>query len=161
MGQATPTNPADIAAFCDCAHRGRTATRNKSISPRLMRLYRNTYYQVADVTFRVGHRCADIDNLLRRNRARIAVFITAHNPRSQRKSTRWNEKAQRRLAEDLRRRKTMSGFGSLGRWIELHELVFGPVAPVAKIALKYRQNVIVILPIGRPVWLLTLLSGTT
>jgi hypothetical protein len=149
----------EISIFVSCVQ-PRKITYDKFISPRLMHLYRKTNYEAGGIKFTVGRRWPILDELLRKNQARIASFITAYNPRSKRKSPRWNERAQQRLRDDLRGKSSISGVGALGRWSEAHELVFGSVAPVEKLARKYRQNVIVIMQVGRPVWLLSFSSGT-
>jgi hypothetical protein len=144
---------------CNHAHQ-RQNENHQSTSPRLMRLYRRTHYEVDGISFRVGRRCPAMDPLLRENRVRVGAFISAQNPRSRLRPKAWNDNAHRRLTADLRRKITLPGFGAMGRWAETHTLVFGSVAYVVKLAHKYRQNVIVILPIRRPVWLLSLPSAT-
>ncbi|HQT76903.1 MAG: hypothetical protein B7Z80_18450 [Rhodospirillales bacterium 20-64-7] len=129
------------------------------MTPRLLRAYRQTIYRVDNIAFRVGYRCAAIDDLLREYGTRTAVLITAHNPYSHRMPDGWNARMQAGLAERLRRRPVLYGSGTGCGWSETHILVFGAPAPIVRLAREMRQNGIVILRAGQPVRLRLLLSA--
>jgi hypothetical protein len=155
------TFPDILPYFCHASEtREPCSIGPRLIRPGLLRLYQQTHYEVSGIPFRIGRRCPAIDEHLRKNRSRTAVFITADNPGSKRRFAAWNAVAHTRLLRDLRRRNSLPGLGCFCQWSEIHRLVFAPVAPMIKLARKYRQNVIVIFAIGRPVWLLSVLSGT-
>lgn len=112
------------------------------ISARLLRAYRQTRYTAAAVGVRIGRR-----NTMRE---RVAVFITAWNPRSRRMPAGWNRRMQRRLCECLRRYRTLPADGSLHRWHEQHLLVIADPRPVIRLARLFRQCGVVVVRLGQP-----------
>ena len=72
-----------------------------TVSPELISAYRAAVYEVdagdAVVAFRVEERCPALDGLLRKHAAGSAALITAHNPRSHKRSDADNAQAHRSL----------------------------------------------------------------
>ncbi|HEY0185251.1 MAG TPA: DUF3293 domain-containing protein [Rhodopila sp.] len=122
----------------------RLRCRRPRISARVLRAYRQTHYQAAGVSVRIGRRCPDMDHLLESSGVREAAFITAYNPFSRRMPSGWNRRMQARLAETLRHHKFLSATGSWRGWSEDHLLVLSDVRVVCRVMLRYRQNGIVI-----------------
>jgi len=118
------------------------------IAARLLRAFRQTRYTAAGVVVRIGRR----DRL----RPRVAVFITAWNPRSRRMPEGWNRRMQLRLCERLRRYRTLPADGALHRWHEQHLLVVADPRPVLRLARLFRQYSVVISRRGQPARLVLL-----
>jgi Protein of unknown function (DUF3293) len=114
---------------------------------RLLRAYRQTEYRVAEHAIRIGRRVPDavfamIDD-------RVAVVVTAWNPRSRRMPVGWNLHMQQRLRQWLRRLVVVDAEGSLHRWREAMLLVGGDARPVIRAAARFRQRGVVILRRGQ------------
>ena len=124
------------------------------LSPSLQRAYRETSYEVAGVTIRIGSRTAAMDRLLMAHRRREAAFITAYNPLSRRKPPGWNRRMQSRLVQAVRRWPVLPAGGGWRRWHESHLVVFAPSRPIAVLARRYRQHGIVIVRLRHPARLL-------
>jgi hypothetical protein len=125
------------------------------IPARLLRAYRQTEYSAAGCVVMIGRHVPD--RLLRLLGSRSAVFVTAWNPMSRRFPDGWNDRAQRRLRERLRRFRSLPGDGRLGHWHEAHLLVgvadFRPVVHVARV---FRQRAIVVVRAAHPAQLVLL-----
>jgi hypothetical protein len=91
-----------------------------------------------------------MDRVLLSHGARTATFVTAYNPFSRSMPPGWNQRMQIHLRQALRRRHVVWGRGILGRWSEVHLLVFGDPAPVCRVARHFRQNGIVIVRHRQP-----------
>jgi hypothetical protein len=91
-----------------------------------------------------------MDRVLLSHSARTATFVTAYNPLSRVMPPGWNHRMQIRLRQSLRRRHVVWGRGTLGRWSEVHLLVFSDPAPVRRVARHFRQNGIVIVRHRQP-----------
>ncbi len=113
-------------------------------------LYRHTRYEAGGAVARIGRRSAAMDRLLVAARARQAVFVTAWNPFSRRMPPGWNIRMQARLAEALRRERTLPARGWLRTWSEDHLLVLAGHRRVAVLARRFRQNAIVISRLRQP-----------
>jgi hypothetical protein len=120
------------------------------MTPRLLRAWRQTKYEVNDIVFHVGRRSPELDALLRGAGVRSAVLIGADNPFSRRMPDGWNRRMRARLAERLRRRIVLPAFGTGRGWCEQHFFVLGPVGFSQRIARVARQNGIVIIKRGQP-----------
>jgi uncharacterized protein DUF3293 len=95
--------------------------------------------------------------LLRQLGSRSGAFITAWNPMSRRMPKGWNDRAQRRLRERLRRFRSLQADGVLGRWHEAHLLVaIADLRPVLYVARVFRQRAIVVVQLARPATLVLL-----
>ncbi|MDB5415967.1 MAG: hypothetical protein JWR10_4302 [Rubritepida sp.] len=105
--------------------------------------YRHTLYRAGDVAVRVGRRCPEVH-------ARQAWFIGAWNPFSRKMPDRWNDAAHARLLRDVRALPFREGEGSLGGWRERMLLVIADSATVFRLACRYRQAAVVLVPRGRP-----------
>jgi hypothetical protein len=151
------STPANGVAQSSCSRtKNPVSCCEHSTKQRLLRAYRRTIYQVADVRFKVGRRSLGLDDLLVREGVRTAVLLGADNPMSQRKPEGWNQRMRVHLAERLRRRTILPASGQWRGWSERHFLVLGDVAPSRKLALTARQNGIVILRRGQPAQLKTI-----
>jgi hypothetical protein len=117
------------------------------MSPRLLRAYRDTTYLTAGITVRIGRRVPD--RLFARVDARVAVLVTAWNPRSRRMPDGWNRRRQRCLRRWLRRFAVLDAEGSLHRWREPMLLVAGDPRPLIRIAARFRQHAVVVLRRGQ------------
>ena len=122
----------------------------RRISPRTLIAYRRTHYNAGDIEVRIGFRSPAMDRALTVYRAREAVLITAYNPFSRIMPPGWNQRMQARLAQALRRRRTLPAKGSWRRWSEAHLMVLGDVRPVCRLIGSFRQNAIVIVRRGQP-----------
>jgi hypothetical protein len=105
---------------------------------RLARAYRQTEYSAAGCIVLIGRRAPD--RLFQVLGAYSAVFITA-----------WNQQAQRRLRERLRRFGSVPADGTLGRWHEAHLLVsVADMRPMVRLARIFRQRAVVVIQRGHP-----------
>jgi hypothetical protein len=114
-----------------------------SLSPLLLRAYRQTDYLAGGIKLRIGRRAPR--GLFALVDAKTAVLITAWNPRSRRMPNGWNCRMQRRLRQWLRRHVVLDAEGSLGRWREAMLLVAADPRPVIRLAARFRQHGVVIL----------------
>lgn len=122
---------------------------------RLARAYRLTEYSAAGCIVLIGRRAPD--RLFQALGARSAVFITAWNPMSRRMPDGWNQQAQCRLRERLRRFGSVSADGTLGRWHEAHLLVAVPdMRRMVRLARIFRQRAVVVIQRGHPAKLVVL-----
>lgn len=122
---------------------------------RLARAYRQTEYSAAGCIVLIGRRTPD--RLFQALGARSAVFITAWNPMSRRMPDGWNQQAQCRLRERLRRFGSVSADGTLGRWHEAHLLVAVPdMRRMVRLARIFRQRAVVVIQLGHPAKLVVL-----
>lgn len=115
----------------------------RSISPGLLRAYRQTRYCAAGAVVRIHQHAPAMDALLAQHAARFGVFITAWNPYSRRMPDGWNRRMQRELRQRLRRRIVLPASGGWGRWHEEHLLVLAPLPVVTRLARRFRQNALV------------------
>ena len=69
------------------------------MNARLLRAYRATRYQADGIPVFVGHFSPQMDALLRRDKARVGVFVTAWNQISGRMPAGWNARMQRAVME--------------------------------------------------------------
>jgi hypothetical protein len=122
--------------------------------PALLRAYRQTRYEAAGITVRVGRRSVAMDRLLLARGAPAAVFITAYNPRSRPMQAGWNRRMQAHLRRALRRRSMLAASGRWRGWCEAHLLVFADPRPMRYLARRYRQNAIVIVRLRQPAQLM-------
>jgi Protein of unknown function (DUF3293) len=113
----------------------------------VLHAYRQTDYQVAGTTVRIGRRVPD--RLFALVNARVGVFITAWNPRSRRMPDGWNRRRQQCLRQCLRRFTVLDAEGSLRRWREAMLLVAGDPRPLIRIAACFRQHGVAILRRGQ------------
>ena len=120
------------------------------MNPRLSQVYRRTIYKVGNIRFRIGHRSAALDAILRKGGVREAVLIGADNPFSRRMPAGWNQRMRARMAERLRRRLALPASGTLRGWSEHHFFVLGSVRYGRRLAKSARQNGIVIIRLGQP-----------
>jgi hypothetical protein len=118
--------------------------------PALLTAYRKTCYEAGGIEVRIGRRSPAMDRLLTSYGVREAVFITAYNPFSRIMPPGWNQRMQARLAQALRRRRTLPAKGSWRRWSEAHLMVLGDVRPVCRLIGSFRQNAIVVVRRGQP-----------
>ena len=119
--------------------------------PALLTAYRNTVYRAAGSECRIGRRTDAMDRLLVEHGVRQAVFVTAFNPFSRAMPAGWNRRMQARLAEALRRRRVLPGNGRWRRWSEAHALVFGDPRPIRRMAMRFRQNAVVVVRLRQPI----------
>jgi hypothetical protein len=125
------------------------------IPVRLARAYRRTNYSAAGCIVLIGRRAPD--RLFQALGSRAAVFITAWNPRSRRMPGGWNQQAQRRLRERLRRLGSVPAYGTLGRWHEAHLLVaIADIRPMVCLARIFRQCAVVVVRRAHPAKLVVL-----
>ncbi|MBX6742855.1 MAG: DUF3293 domain-containing protein [Acetobacteraceae bacterium] len=117
--------------------------------------YRRTDYEVAGAVARIGRRNAAVDALLRRLGTRQGAFTTAWNPFSRKMPRGWNERMQARLREATRRLPMAEGWGRGRGWAEHSLLIATDPRRAAVLARRFRQNAIVLLRIGAPARLLT------
>jgi len=126
--------------------------------------YLKTVYRVVDTDepfdICVGHRCVELDRLLKANGLRDWAFVTAANPRSRRLPDRENATRNAELKRSLQQAgwRTMDGVG-LPRgpeWPPEHSiLILGIDRDAAvRLALRWEQNAIVCGTIGKPAELL-------
>lgn len=121
-----------------------------TVSPRLLRSYRATRYQVGPVVLRIGRRSPGMDAILAQLGARTGVLITAWNPFSRRMPIGWNQRMQQRLQQHLGRRPTLPASGTLGGWHEVHVLVAGNPRPTVRLAKLFRQTAVVAVARNQP-----------
>jgi hypothetical protein len=125
------------------------------IPARLLRAYRQTEYSAAGCVVTIGQRVPD--RLLQQLGSRSGAFITAWNPMSRRMPEGWNDRAQRRLRERLRRFRSLPADGVRGRWHEAHLLVaVADLRPVLQVGRIFRQRAIVVVQLARPAKLVLL-----
>lgn len=112
--------------------------------------YRATLYRAGDVRVRVGRRSRSAEAWLAARRAPQGCFLTAWNPLSRVMPARWNARAMAALLRALRGVEWQGGEGALGRWRE--EMVFAaiPAREALRLARRFRQAAIVVVPRGRP-----------
>jgi hypothetical protein len=116
--------------------------------------YRATLYRAGEVHVRVGRRSADADAWLATRRAPEGCFLTAWNPYSRAMPARWNTRAMAALHRTLRGVACERGDGALGRWREEHVFAAIPAHEALRLARRFRQAAIVVVPRGRPARLL-------
>jgi len=125
----------------------------KTISPLLVKAYRNAHYYVHHgdevLLLKVGSVNHALANLMKAYGASTATFLTAHNPYSETRSAEENQVAHQQLLADLQvdQIESISGFGSdpTDQWdSEESLLAFGLSLPQAeKLADRYGQNAFV------------------
>ncbi len=130
------------------------------LDPELIRRYEEANYRVSEtdlhITFRVDEKNPDLDKLLDDHNTRIAVFITAHNPKSQVLSPVENDIAQNKLLEELKNRELCwlagEGVDPEGNWTpETSVLVFGMDRDTGtKLARQFRQHAYIWIQRGQP-----------
>jgi hypothetical protein len=128
------------------------------IDEQLRRVYENTDYCIHEPAFclRIGEACPPLEALLRKKKARLAVFITAWNPGSQPLSARENEQRQATLLDVARAGgwAFYSGYGQGrdGQWpAEESILLIGPDEENARrLGRVFGQVAIVGYPQGGP-----------
>jgi hypothetical protein len=107
------------------------------------------------VVIRIGVKSAMVDRLLSRFKVRSAVFITAWNPFSTQRKKLANQRAQRQLNFELRRRKIFfldgEGRGDDEDWPpERSVLAFGVSRnAAASLGRRFRQNAVVFVRYGK------------
>lgn len=118
--------------------------------------YRATLYRAGALGVRVGRRSAGADAWLAAHRRPLGCFLTAWNPRSRPMPPRWNARAMAALRRALRGVACERGEGALGRWRE--EMVFAALSrhEALRLARRFRQAAIVVVPRGRPARLIYL-----
>lgn len=122
---------------------------------RLLRAYRRTEYSAAGCIVLIGRRAPD--RLFETIGSRSAVFITAWNPMSRRMPDGWNQRAQRRLRERLRRFGSVPADGALERWHEAHLLVVvADMRPMVRLGRMFRQRALVVIRRGHTAKLVVL-----
>ena len=127
------------------------------LAPKLLRLYRRTYYVIdGRIAVTVGHRSADTDAMLTRLGVRAGALITAANPRSRTMPAAWNRRMTRRLAQQVDGHPLLPAEGRLGGWREEGLFVAGAPSRLARLGRRYRQNALVLIEHGRPARLLFL-----
>ena len=128
------------------------------MTPRLLRAFQATEYRIDGIAFHVGRRSPGIDDLLRSHNARTAALLSACNPQSRKMPPGWNDRMQVRLAEHLRRHRTLSASGSGRGWREAHIAVLDADPKSVDLLRRFRQHAGVLVRIGRParlVWVPT------
>ncbi len=130
------------------------------LDPELIRRYEEANYHVSEtdrrITFRVNEKNPDLDKLLDDHNSQIAVFITAHNPKSQVLSPAENDLAQNKLLEELKDRGLYWLAGESGdaggNWTpESSVLVFGMDRDTATtLARQFRQHAYICIERGQP-----------
>jgi hypothetical protein len=121
------------------------------------------HYAGATIDARIGVQSAELDRLLAAEGASSGVFITAMNPRSERRGTIENAVANQALAEALRLWKALphDGVAPDNSWIETGFFVLDvPLAEALALARRFSQNAIVWCEKGRrPALLFTTEDG--
>ena len=125
------------------------------ISPRLLNAYRRTRYAAGTIEVRIGRRSPAMDQLLTEHGVRLAVFVTAWNPLSNRMPPRWNYRMQDRLRDRLRGYRVQTAEGSWRRWREEHFLVLAAPNLILPLARRFRQAAVVVVKRGQPAALMT------
>jgi hypothetical protein len=129
--------------------------QNPSLSPALLEAYQGTSFMAIindqELSVRLGERCADLERVLREHDARLGVFITAHNPKSELQSDSKNQTANLELERILRERSLhfFTHVGRSGSWSEQGFFVLD-LEPDAALALAeiFGQFAVVILRPG-------------
>jgi hypothetical protein len=112
--------------------------------------YRATLYRAGALRVRVGRRSAGAEAWLAAHRAREGCFLTAWNPHSRPMPPHWNARAMAALHRALRGAAREQGEGALGRWREAHVFAAIPAREALRLARRFRQAAIVVVPRGRP-----------
>ncbi|MCX8133858.1 MAG: DUF3293 domain-containing protein [Roseococcus sp.] len=120
--------------------------------------YRASLYRAGEVAVRVGRRSASADRWLARHGAPQGVFLTAWNPLSRPMPGRWNAQAMAALRRALRPAPHVEGEGALGRWRERMLLAALSLRAARRLARRFRQAAVVVVPRGRPARLLYVLG---
>ncbi|WP_051212885.1 DUF3293 domain-containing protein [Rubritepida flocculans] len=116
--------------------------------------YRASLYRAGAVAVRVGRRSASADRWLLRHGAAQGVFLTAWNPLSRPMPGRWNARAMAALRRALGPAAHETGEGALGRWREAMLLAALSRTAARRLARRFRQAAVVLVPRGRPARLL-------
>ena len=89
-----------------------------SLSPALLEAYRATAFIAIvngqEIAASLDQPCPELDRVLLEHRAKVGVFITAHNPRSELQSDPKNQTANLKLEQVLRER-SLDFFAHVGR----------------------------------------------
>jgi hypothetical protein len=120
-----------------------------SWSPQLRRAYARTVYGADASGIRIGARSPGLDALLRAKGTKSAGFVTAWNPFSRRMPRGWNDRMLARLREAVRGRILAEGWGRADDWAERHLLIAGDARRLRRAALRFRQNALVLVAVGR------------
>lgn len=112
--------------------------------------FRATLYRAGPVCVRVGRHSAGADAWLVAHRAPVGCFLTAWNPFSRAMPPRWNVRAMLALHRALRGVAWEQGEGALGRWREEHVFAAIPAREALRLARRFRQAAIVVVPRVRP-----------
>lgn len=133
----------------------RTSGSGPRMRPSVERAYRMTRYEVAGVTFHIGRNSPGLDRMLCCHGVRVATFVTAYNPRSQRMPPAWNRRMQARLIHAARHVPLLEGRGCWRGWCESHILLLGDPRPAIRLARRFRQNAVVIVRLRQAARLLS------
>lgn len=112
--------------------------------------YRATLYRAGFVRVRIGRRSASADAWLATHRSPVGCFLTAWNPFSRAMPSRWNARAMLALHRALRSVACEQGDGTHGHWREEHVFAAIPEREALRLARRFRQAAIVVVPRGRP-----------
>lgn len=122
----------------------------------LHRAYRAAEYRVGAVRLRIGRRSAALDGLFGVWGRRVAVLLTAWNPRSRRRPEGINTRMMDRLGTWLRRVAVTPAESGEGRWRETQLCAACAPAWAARLARRFGQAAIVVLRAGQAPRLLPL-----
>jgi hypothetical protein len=147
MYTGMPSSAAETMADYDCRARVMVA---QPATPKLIGAYRKTLYAVGDVRVRVGQRCPELSPILDSMGATQGVFITAWNPLSRRMPPGWNARMQQRLDQASSGYPRIPARGSLHSWQEDHLFVAAPLAPMRRLARRFRQRALLVVGGSRP-----------
>jgi hypothetical protein len=124
-----------------------------TVSREQLDAYRRSDYAVffPRIVFRIGRRSAALDRLLEAAGSRTAAFLTAANPRSERRPATQNLAALRRMRKALKHPfRRAEGRSADRRWREPSLLVIGIARREAEaLGRAYGQNAIVFVEKGR------------
>lgn len=124
-------------------------------TPALLRAYARTAYAAGGAAAWLGRRSPGVDALLRGLGVRQGGFVTAWNPFSRRRPAGWNRRMQAGLVAAARRMPMVAGQGRGPGWAEEHLLVAGDPRRIWRLALRFRQQAIVLLRVDQPARLRT------
>lgn len=112
----------------------------------LARAFRETRYEIAGTVARPGRRAPEMLALLRRMGAREGAILTAWNPLARRCPEGWNRRANKRLDEACRRIPMRRGHGRGRNWAEEHRLLATRPGQAIRLARRFRQLAILLVP---------------